>query len=106
MSHIDRTVTVTRVDLAVSLPILQFSISSLSIGTQLSRPTGGSAGSDTVLVLYPAFWPAGVAVSLGARELAAGDTVLGRATALVADAHKASPVAKVRAWRVPCGRAG
>lgn len=57
---------------------------------------------DTVLMLFPVWWPAGVAVSIPARQLVVGDSVTGRAAALVADGRLQAPVAKVRAWRVRC----
>lgn len=60
-------------------------------------------GADTVLLLYPSFWPVGVALAFDPRGLAVGDTVVGKATALVADARTPSPVSKARVWRVPCG---
>lgn len=59
-------------------------------------------GADTVLLLYPSFWPVGVALAFDPRGLAVGDTVIGKATALVADARTPSPVSKARVWRVPC----
>ena len=61
---------------------------------------GGAA--DTTLMLFPAWWPAGVDVSLATRTPAAGDTVTGRATALVANGAMTPPTAEVHAWRVPC----
>ena len=66
-----------------------------------------SSPRDTVLMLYPAWWPVGVMVAIPARRIVAGDTVTGRASALVADGRLRPPTAVVRAWRVPCGgRAG
>jgi len=61
---------------------------------------GGSA--DSTLMLFPAWWPAGVEVSLATRTPAAGDTVVGRATALVANGNMTPPTTEVHAWRVPC----
>jgi hypothetical protein len=61
-------------------------------------------GAADTLVLYPAFWPAGVSVTLPTRALVAGDTVVGRALALVADGRRTPPQAQVRAWRVSCDR--
>lgn len=58
---------------------------------------------DTVLMLYPGWWPAGVMVRLPKLLPAQGDTLSGTATALVADGRAQSPAAKVRAWAVPCG---
>ena len=59
---------------------------------------------DSTLMLYPGWWPVGVTVALPTRSPAAGDTVTGIATALVADGRVRNPTAKVRAWRVPCGQ--
>lgn len=58
--------------------------------------------ADSALVLFPAWWPAGVVVRLPKRMPEPGDTLRGRATALVADGRRQAPVAEVRAWRVPC----
>jgi hypothetical protein len=63
------------------------------------------AASDTALVLFPRWWPAGVAVALPTRTPAAGDTITGRAVALVPGPDIQAPVSRVRAWRVPCRRA-
>ena len=59
--------------------------------------------NDSSLYLFPAWWPVGVWVELATRAPAPGDTVSGRATALVARGDVTPPVARVRAWRVPCG---
>jgi hypothetical protein len=61
--------------------------------------------TDSSLVLFPAWWPVGVVVRLPRALLATGDTLRGRATALVADARRQAPTADVRAWRVPCHKA-
>ena len=63
--------------------------------------TPGTA-ADTTLLLLPAWWPAGVWVTVP-RTPAPGDTIVGRATALVADGRRNAPAAEVRAWRVACG---
>jgi hypothetical protein len=55
-------------------------------------------------MLFPAWWPVGVEVALGTRSPALGDTVSGRATALVADGRREAPTSRVRAWQVPCAR--
>ena len=60
--------------------------------------------NDSSLYLFPAWWPVGVWVQLSARPVT-GDTVSGQATALVARGDITPPVAKVKAWRVPCNRA-
>ena len=61
--------------------------------------------NDSLLYLFPSWWPVGVLVELPGRPHAARDTVVGRATALVARGDVTPPVAVVKAWRVPCGRA-
>lgn len=63
-----------------------------------------SAG-DSSLMLFPRWWPAGVAVALPTRTPAPGDTIVGRAVALVPGPDIDAPVSRVRAWRVPCRRA-
>jgi hypothetical protein len=65
---------------------------------------GGAHEPDSLMILFPAFWPAGVSVDLPTRTPAPGDTVLGTARAFVANAAKRSPTATVRAWRVSCSR--
>lgn len=62
----------------------------------------GSSAADTALMLYPAWWPVGVLVEIPARRIVDGDTVTGKASALVADGRLRAPTAVVRAWRVPC----
>jgi hypothetical protein len=57
---------------------------------------------DSILVLYPAWWPVGVGVALPTRKLAPGDTVTGHATAFTSDGRLIAPTSRVRAWRVPC----
>ncbi|MES2523082.1 MAG: hypothetical protein V4617_10315 [Gemmatimonadota bacterium] len=56
------------------------------------------------LMLYPAWWPAGVRVQLPGGRPALGDTARGSAVALVADARVAPPRATTKAWGVQCGR--
>ena len=58
---------------------------------------------DSVVLLFPKWWPVGVAVTLPTRRPAPGDTVSGRAVALVADVNAKVPTSRVRAWAVPCG---
>lgn len=65
---------------------------------------GGAGQPDTLLILYPAWWPAGVRVDLPTRTPAPGDTVTGRAIAFVANGSLKAPTAHVRAWQVPCKR--
>jgi hypothetical protein len=60
-------------------------------------------GAERAMLLFPTWWPVGVTVDLPARPLAPGDTVEGRATALVANGYVTSPSATVRAWLVACG---
>lgn len=57
---------------------------------------------DSLLILYPRWWPAGIAVTLPTRRPAPGDTIAGRAQALVADGRKTNPTSRVRAWAVSC----
>jgi len=64
-----------------------------------------SGDPDSTLMLFPAFWPVGVLVSLPTRSPAAGDTVTGEAIALRADAASEPSRTRVRAWRVTCGAA-
>lgn len=56
---------------------------------------------DSLLILYPAWWPAGVAVHWAKTG---GDTLLGTAEAFVADGRMKVPTSTVRGVRVPCGR--
>ena len=60
--------------------------------------------NDSTLYLFPSWWPVGVLVEVPTRRPSPGDTLLGRATALVASGKVTPPVAAVRVWRVPCGR--
>jgi len=45
-----------------------------------------------------------VIVELPMRAAAHGDTVTGRATALIADGRQQAPTSRVKAWQVPCAR--
>ena len=65
------------------------------------EPTRG----DSLLILFPPWWPVGVGVWLE-RSAAPGDTVRGVARAFVADAQVSVPTSTVRAWRAPCAGAG
>ena len=67
---------------------------------------GGAGAADSLLILYPGWWPAGVRVDLPTPTPAVGDTVVGRAVAFVANGEVTSPVARVRAWRVACHHGG
>lgn len=78
---------------------------------EASRPTAPSpnatwnaAAGDTTLLLFPDWWPAGVAVRLDPGRVA-GDTLRGTATALVADGHTTNPVSRIVAIRRSCGAA-
>ena len=73
-------------------------------GRDWAAPPSDVAG-DTALMLFPRWWPAGVAVALPTRTPAAGDTITGRAVALVPGPNMEAPSSRVRAWRVPCRRA-
>lgn len=67
-----------------------------------SRISNGKATdtpSDSVLLLFPSWWPAGVSIDWQQQR---GDTLLGRAVALVADGRVKNPVTTVRAMRVIC----
>jgi hypothetical protein len=64
-----------------------------------------STVAGTTLMLFPAWWPAGVQIVLPAPRTSA-DTLRGTAYALVADGRVTTPQAQVLAWRVPCGRPG
>ena len=59
---------------------------------------------DTTLMLFPPWWPAGVAIRVPPTADATADTVRGTAVALVADSRLTPPKAAVQLWRVPCGR--
>lgn len=59
--------------------------------------------SDTILMLFPPWWPAGVSIQVGLKQLATRDTVVGEARALIADANRPVPTSRARVWRVPCG---
>jgi hypothetical protein len=77
----------------------------------VSLASGGRAWADELtnpdangtMLLFPSWWPVGVSVALPAGALAAGDTVDGRATALVGNGYATPSRAAVRAWLVPCG---
>jgi hypothetical protein len=61
-----------------------------------------SSERDSLLILFPSWWPAGVAVELPTRTPAPGDTIVGQARAFVADGRVQIPTSRVRAWRVAC----
>ena len=69
-------------------------------GRDWAAPPG--ATGDSAMLLFPRWWPAGVTVALPTRTPAMGDTVVGRAVALVPRGDIAAPEARVRAWRVAC----
>ena len=58
--------------------------------------------SDTTILLFPPWWPAGVLVELKAKPVTLSDTVAGRATAFVADGRKQPSTSAIRGWRVAC----
>lgn len=70
------------------------------------RGDASRSGTDKLgdIVLYPSWWPVGVYVDLDTTRTQ-GDTLLGTATAFVANGNVAVPTAPVRAWRVLCGLA-
>ena len=59
------------------------------------------AAADSVLLLFPAWWPAGVAIEWTEQR---GDTLIGTAHALVADGRIKNPVTTVRGIHVACRR--
>lgn len=63
-------------------------------------------GGGATLMLFPAWWPAGVSVTLRGPAPTVGDTASGTATALVADGRRRPPVAPIRVMGVPCARPG
>jgi hypothetical protein len=63
-----------------------------------------STSRDTLMLLFPSWWPAGVSVRFAHAPRAPGDTVRGIATALVADGRVRSPEAEVMTWLVRCRR--
>jgi len=65
---------------------------------ELSHPD-----QDGTMLIFPSWWPVGVKIALPARALVRGDTVNGRATALVGNGFVTPSRAEVRAWLVPCG---
>lgn len=62
------------------------------------------SGSTSSLILFPAWWPAGVRVTLSAAPPAIGHSAKGTAVALVADGRKRSPMAAIVVHGVPCAR--
>ncbi|MEO6878536.1 MAG: hypothetical protein ABI205_08655 [Gemmatimonadaceae bacterium] len=74
-------------------------------GRDWAAATSGGAGNpnDSLLILFPSWWPAGVSVAISPRTPAPGDTIAGRAVALVADGGRTNPVSQIRVWRRPCG---
>jgi hypothetical protein len=59
--------------------------------------------SDSTLLLFPTWWPAGVVVRFP-RRLASSDTVEAVAIAMVADGQVRPPTSRVQVIRVPCHR--
>ena len=62
-----------------------------------------SSLGESELMLFPSWWPAGVAVHFAHTPRVPGDTVPATATALVADGRLRPPRAAARAWLKPCG---
>jgi hypothetical protein len=58
---------------------------------------------DGTMLIFPSWWPVGVKVALPTRALTPGDTIDGRATALVGNGFVSPSRAAVRAWLVRCG---
>ena len=61
------------------------------------------AQSDSTLLLFPPWWPAGIVIAFTAKPSSPKDTVPGKATALVADGRLRASTSNVRVWQVPCG---
>lgn len=59
------------------------------------------APGDSVLMLYPDWWPVGVLVRFRPHS-ASSDTLHGEASALVASANARVPTSQVTVIRVPC----
>ena len=68
-----------------------------------SWATNDEVGADSTLMLYPAWWPAGIRIELSTRKFASGDTIAGRATAFVGDGSAKAPTTTAKVWRIPCG---
>lgn len=66
-------------------------------------PNGQATNSpaDSVLMLFPAWWPVGVQIQWTGQH---GDTLAGTAIALVSDGRLRNPVTTVRGVRVACTR--
>ena len=58
--------------------------------------------SDTSLLLFPPWWPAGILVAFKTKPARIADTVSGTATAFVADARKSPSTSAIRGWLVSC----
>ena len=58
--------------------------------------------SDTSLLLFPPWWPVGVFVVFKTKPATLGDTVPGKAIALVADERRQPSTSAIKAWLVPC----
>ena len=58
--------------------------------------------SDTSLLLFPPWWPAGVLVVFKTKPTKLGDTAAGEAMAFVADARKQPSTSSIRGWLVRC----
>jgi hypothetical protein len=74
-------------------------------GTERGDASRQGLSGDSSIMLYPPWWPAGVLVKFTGSH-AAGDTLSGVATALVADGRRRPPRAAVRVVRRPCRAAG
>lgn len=60
------------------------------------------SGRDTTIILFPAWWPAGVAIRFPEGRAHPGDTTRGTATALVANGDVRPPTTAVLLQPVPC----
>jgi hypothetical protein len=54
---------------------------------------------DSLMILFPSWWPAGVAIRWSSST---ADTLKGIAQAFVADGRVKVPTTSVRGWRIPC----
>ena len=70
--------------------------------TRTDAMTWERTSQGMLLLLYPAWWPAGVEVTFDST-LAGGREMLGMAVAMVANASRPASRSRARAWQVACG---
>lgn len=73
-------------------------------GAPDGREWAVSDSGSASLILFPAWWPAGIRVTLPAGPPPLGRSARGTAIAFVADARKRPPAAPIDVHGVPCGR--